>query len=67
MKNFRLIEPHKNGGRFIGHHKKIKKLTHFTRQTLLTAENQEVISYMYFGTSLDSFYKIRITYNKDYN
>lgn len=25
MKNFRLIEPHKNGGRFIDHHKKNQK------------------------------------------
>ena len=30
MKNFRLIEARKNGGRFIDHHKKIKKFTHFT-------------------------------------
>jgi len=25
-----LIEARKNGGRFIDHHKKIKKFTHFT-------------------------------------
>ena len=33
--SFYCILWHKNGGRFIGHHKKIKKLTHFTWQTHL--------------------------------
>ena len=48
MKNFRLIEPQKNGGRFIDHHKKIKKFT----QRKDKAKSQRTLRYKRYEESI---------------